>query len=325
MNTIQIAKRSVRLPDFIIAGAMKCGTTSLHHILSHHTDIYMPSGEIHFYSIDDLFQHPGYFSYENGEWFGPDFELEKEKYFIWYSHFFEKADDDEIVGEDSTTYLPSQLVPGRIADTNPNAKIIIMLRDPASRSYSHYQHLVRTGRASNTFEKMNRGHYFTILQRSFYKSQIENYLQFFPREQLMFIVFEEFIKDTEKVYKDVCSFIGVDNRKMTLDQLDTHRNKAKFPLFLRPQLLKNKIFTATQERIRLKGSLPFTLPDHPVKSSFYKAFYKVYNALNPHSETSGTKMKKETRAFLNNYFRELNEGLNELCGREMDTNWYRND
>lgn len=69
-----------RFPDFIIVGAMKCGTTSLHKILSSHPEIFIPEREIHFFDIDDISQHPDFFIFSNGNWYYPQLGRDVEKY-----------------------------------------------------------------------------------------------------------------------------------------------------------------------------------------------------------------------------------------------------
>lgn len=65
------------LPDFIICGAMKSGTTTVHGILNRHPQIFIPDPEIHFFDIDDVLQHPDYFCFQ-GEWYWPDIANEKQ-------------------------------------------------------------------------------------------------------------------------------------------------------------------------------------------------------------------------------------------------------
>lgn len=130
-----------RLPDFIIAGAMKAGTTSLHHILKHHKHVFLPEDEIFFFDLDDIQQHPDFFMDARGKWIFHDYERHYQDYLEWYSSFFESADDGQVIGDDSTTYMASRKAPQRIARLLPDVKLIFMLRDPVVRAYSHYWHL----------------------------------------------------------------------------------------------------------------------------------------------------------------------------------------
>ena len=90
-----------RWPHFIIAGAMKSGTTSLHYILNHHDNIFVPAGEIFFFDMDDIQQHPDFCMDIAGGWAFHDYEQGYNHYLEWYEDFFRGAVDGQILGEDS--------------------------------------------------------------------------------------------------------------------------------------------------------------------------------------------------------------------------------
>lgn len=311
------------LPDFIIAGAMKCGTTTLHHILAHHPDIFIPEGEVNFYDIDNILQHYNFFAHNNGKWYWPDIHREKDKHLNWYNNFFEGASEGQVVGEDSTTYIASDIAPRRIMEINPDAKIILMLRDPASRCYSHYYHAFRMGRVAKSFEKSIIYESEPIMQRSMYKQQVENFLKFIPLKNLKIIVFEEFIKDIEKIIDELLEFIEVDKNKLSLTKIDTHKNKTALPAIFRLQLFKNRIL----KNITTSGAYVGALPNSTTMSLFdktkFKSVNKIHELINPKVDKEKPKMKKETRIFLNEYFQNINKGLNGLCGYEVDKLWYK--
>lgn len=311
------------LPDFIIAGVMKCGTSSLHHILSQHPDVFIPKPEIHFYDMDDILQHVGFFDHGNNKWYWPDFERNPDKYLEWYSSFFEEASDDKILGEDSTTYIASDIAAKRISEINPHAKIIIMLRDPASRSYSHYFHLLRTGRVTQNFEDsiLNKNH--TIIQRSLYRQQIENFMKYIPGKQIKFVIFERFVKNMEKVLTEICDFIGADSEKNSLPDIDTHQNKTKLPRSINTQLIMNRLFQGITDKMKYSSHLPYDMPIKKYNRLAYRIGKKVQQKINPLTKRDKPKMKRKTRFFLNDYFKNINNGLNELIGFKVDSLWYK--
>jgi hypothetical protein len=314
-------KKNNLLPDFIIAGAMKCGTSSLHHILAHHPDIFIPDKELHFYDMDDMLQHPDFFIYEGKKWQFPDFQEEKEAYLNWYNGFFRQAKDGSIKGEDSTTYIASTIAPKRIADINPSAKIIILLRDPADRCYSHYWHLVRTGRTSERFERALYRNENMILQRSLYRRQLEHWLDYITAEKMMFIPFEKFINSMDEVIRKVLQFIGADLQKLLLESVETHRNKALYPRSLALQLVSNKLSGSTRAAY-YRRHLPYIKSDKKIRSFYSKALNRIHQ-FNLTENKKKPAMNRETRKVLDQYFRNCNEGLNELTGQEMDTHWYK--
>jgi hypothetical protein len=243
-----------RLPHFIIVGAMKAGTTSMHHILNQHENVFMPGREIYFFDIDDVQQHPDFSMDDSGKWTFHDYDCYWHDYLDWYSRFFRNAVDGQVIGEDSTTYMASSKAPARIAGLLPDAKLIFMLRDPVTRAYSHYWHLVNSGRAIYDFEGTLRHTPGTILQRGYYKEQIERFTQYFPRDQLKVIIFEEFTKNVQAIVNDVCKFLGL-RAAVNTGAVDTHRNIGTAPRSLRLKLRANRINRKAAENI-YRGYLP---------------------------------------------------------------------
>jgi hypothetical protein len=230
---IDIAGKERRIPDFIIAGAMKCGTTSLHHILAAHPLIFIPEPEIHFYDMDDLIQHRDSFIYRKNRWYYPSFSQDLNKSFNWYEFFFNDAKEKDFIGEDSPAYLGSEIAHRRIAEYAPETRIIVMLRDPVDRAYSQYCHLVLTGRLTCSFEYALQKGLGTIIDRSLYKKQIENFLMFLPRNNFHFILFEKFIKNPDIVTREVLQFLDIPIRDFDISKVETHRNKSLAPKNIR--------------------------------------------------------------------------------------------
>ena len=134
--------QQVRLPDFIIGGAPKCGTTSLHFILAQNPAVGIPEDEVHFFDADDPIGHPDFLFGRPGglDWYDPcPGNVES---LAWYASRFADFTDKPMIGEDSTIYLQSEVAAARIAETLPEVRLIFMLRDPVKRAYSQYWHLV---------------------------------------------------------------------------------------------------------------------------------------------------------------------------------------
>ncbi|MFM6200544.1 MAG: sulfotransferase, partial [Dolichospermum sp.] len=117
-----------KLPNFMIAGGMKCGTTSLHYLLSQHPQIFIPETEPHFFSLDDIEQNPEFFIKTKQDWNCWNFEQKLSDYLPWYYRFFEQAKDNQIIGEDCVSYLSSSKAPARIAKMIPDIKLIFILQ-----------------------------------------------------------------------------------------------------------------------------------------------------------------------------------------------------
>ncbi|HUE84637.1 MAG TPA: sulfotransferase [Vicinamibacterales bacterium] len=123
----------MKLPTFLIGGAQKSGTTTLHHYLSAHPDIFIPRRpqELHFFDFDP--------NYVRGV--------------HWYaSHFTSATPAHRAIGQTSPLYLYAPDAPERIAALLPDVKLIFIRRNPVDRAFSHYWHAIKKGRKTLDFE-----------------------------------------------------------------------------------------------------------------------------------------------------------------------------
>lgn len=219
-----------RLPNFIIIGAAKSGTTSLHKYLSMHPEVSIGNTKKIF--VDDP-KEPEFFARDDIYNKGLD----------WYSKLFSSARKDQICGEASTIYTLYPYFPhvaSRISEAIPNVKLIYIMRNPVDLAYSfyvqqikNYQNTTHKYLVSRTFEecifpdkypyRANRDSFFapfdahfkdepgTFLAAGKYHTQIMQYLKHFDRSQMLFLLFDEFIRSPELVLKDVCEFLAIDN------------------------------------------------------------------------------------------------------------------
>jgi Sulfotransferase domain len=201
------------LPDFLILGAQKAGTTALYAYLRWHPRITGPAyKEVSFFD-----RH-----YVHGErWYRAHMPLGRGR----------------IVGEASPSYLFHPLAPERVARMLPTARLIALLRNPVDRAFSHYQHEVALGRESLPFEdalaredermqgeveRMLRDPaYFsdawwnyTYAARGRYAEQLERWYASVPREQLLVLFTEELAADTASTYLRVLEFLGVEPHEL---------------------------------------------------------------------------------------------------------------
>jgi hypothetical protein len=183
-------RRHAALPNLIIIGGLKCGTTSIHHYLGLHPEINMSKPkELNFF-VEEL------------NWdLGPD----------WYrGHFDERF---AVRGESSPHYtnLPHfKAVPERIHAHIPDARLIYMVRDPISRILSHWSHAVGAGYETRPMEEaLARGDQ-TYVTRSRYWMQLQPFLERFDRSQLAVITQEELQTDRDATMRKAFAFAGVD-------------------------------------------------------------------------------------------------------------------
>lgn len=176
------------LPTFILIGAMKCGTTSLHRYLGAHPQI----------CVSDPKE--------------PDFFLRRnEKDLTWYKRCFQGA--AQAYGEASTNYTkyPAfQGVPERMYRLLPDLKLLYLVRDPIERAVSHYAHNRVDGRESQSVDEAFRpaedSHY---LQTSRYHFQLSQYLEHYPEERVLVIESERLRSDRMHVLREIFAFLGV--------------------------------------------------------------------------------------------------------------------
>jgi hypothetical protein len=211
--------RDPRVPDFFIVGQPKSGTTALYEMLRSHPQIFMPDfKEPRFYASDlpSRFQEPR----ASG--------LPPETYED-YLALFEPAAPGQIVGEASTAYIWSHTAAGRIAQARPEAKIIVILREPASFLRSLHLQLLqiriehaKTLRKALALEDARRagrnvpreiGRWPQVLlytDRVSYVEQLRRYHEVFPPEQVLVLIYDDFRDDNEGTVRRVLGFLEVE-------------------------------------------------------------------------------------------------------------------
>ncbi len=179
------------LPNFLIIGAVKAGTTSLYHYLNPHPQVFMSTPkELHFFV-------------EEWNWpLGWD----------WYQGHFAEAGHAAAIGEASVTYTQYPTyrgIPKRIAQHLPETRLIYVVREPVDRIRSEYVHRVLIGKERDPVEKavLENPRY---VNHSRYSVQIDQYLEHFPQEQLLVIMAERLRTDREATVQRVARFLGID-------------------------------------------------------------------------------------------------------------------
>ncbi|WP_158262548.1 MULTISPECIES: sulfotransferase family protein [Pirellulaceae] len=316
MNKASATSHAVeRLPDFIIGGAMKSATTTIHSLLSHHPEVFIPKGEVLYFDVDEIAARPDNFSKINNEWLFPEYDSPQMS--DWYRSHFAEAKEHQLVGEDSPTYLASEKAPQRIRNTLPDVKLIFTLRDPVERAYSHYWHYVRTGRVFFNFDDTIRYSPGNIIQRGFYRVQLERYLELFDASQIKIIIFESFIRDPAQHLTSICDFLNINHE--VLDFTESHFNPGKVPRWLSPQLMINRYLRRYAGRNQIER-LPLQFKG--VEETLWTKFLRrVHRTINPWSLQKPPKMASNTRRFLTRLYSKENRGLSELVGVDLSKHW----
>lgn len=187
---------TLRLPDYVIAGMMKSGTSSLYSWLSH-----QPECEA------ALEKEPDFFSCKDA-W---------KRGLSWYSDLFGHATSDKLIGEASTSYTKPYLgaadAASRMAAVMQEVRLIFVVRDPIERLRSHYRHEVRRGRERRTLlEAVSApGNHYVALSR--YNDCLSPYLQRFPREQICIVRLEDLTSETAPGWTQVLDHLGLPPRR----------------------------------------------------------------------------------------------------------------
>jgi len=196
-------------PDFVIAGAAKCGTTALHEYLSQHPSVFMPG-----------LKEPGFFSTDLP---GGVSSLEE------YRALFASAPAHCLTGEASTRYLYSRVAIARLIAHNPNVKVIVMLRNPVDAAYSLHGYAYRYGHENMAdFEHAWRAQAVRLayeqhtphrLDRQIveydyratyrYAEQVRRVLDHVPARQHLFVIYEDFFADPARHYARIIEFLGL--------------------------------------------------------------------------------------------------------------------
>ncbi|WP_423820961.1 sulfotransferase [Salinisphaera sp. SPP-AMP-43] len=308
------------LPDFLIAGAMKCGTSTLHWLLDSHPDIHMPRDEIGFFDIDDVYQHSDFWVHRKNRWHRPSVIDDPDHYWRWYREQFKGSGHESIVGEDSTTYLASARAFERIAAQPKPIKIIVSLRHPVDRAYSQYWHELKAGRARYSFEDTVTMAPHMVLGRSEYRDQIARLLRHIPREQIFFFVLEDFLADRAPYLNNVFDFLGADPARFDNLNLDIRANLSKTPRAPALHRVKNAIM---QRRIpsRYSARLGFDA-DRTIGRRMANKISHYADRLSLSTDIRPPAMRPGTRDMLDSYFSEQFRDLNDLVGFDLRGRWF---
>jgi hypothetical protein len=314
----------IRLPGFFIIGAAKCGTTELASVLDKHPKIRVSEvKEPTFFSRDDLFYHNDWFLDEH-IWKTLDWQSNLERILREYGRHFEGFPPDVLCGEASPTYILSRRAAGRIRELIPDARLIVMLREPTSRMVSHYWYHVQNSRMCMAPDSLFYSKLATpLLQWGMYAEHLRHWLSVFPREQFHVVLFEEYIAPATRqgVMDGICHFLGVEP---ALDAVRTKSfsNKTGIPRWVSLELALNMI----RLRYHLPGSTAFEdrSPRGP-KRRLINAFVQAISRMNISYDRRPPAWSQEIMERLRAYFRYENAELSGLIGRDVDAIWYGRD
>lgn len=208
-----------RVPDFFIVGHPKCGTTALYEMLARHPQIYMSERK-----------EPRFFASDLPSPFQPRPSGAPSETYEDYLALFEDARPDQLVGEGSTAYIWSHTAAGLIAEAQPAARIVVVLREPTSFLRSlHLQLLQHRSEEEPSLRKAialedsrRHGHRLTKINEHWpqvlmytdrvrYVDQLRRYHDVFGREQVLVLIYDDLRNDNERTVRTVQRFLGVND------------------------------------------------------------------------------------------------------------------
>jgi hypothetical protein len=255
------------LPSFLIVGGQRCGTNSIYEYLVQHPCVgrALPEQEVHFFDL----------KFDRGlRWYRGHFPTR-----TWERVARTRSGSNPVTGESSPYYMFHPLAGPRIAETLPDVKLLVLLRNPVDRAYSHYHHERARGHETTTFEEaiereperlrgeeerirldpryrsFNHQH-FSYLSRSRYAEQLEVFFSLFGRERVLVVLSERIFEDPAAVHDEVLGFLGLPRRPLA----DYGRHNAGRYGALAPQLRRRLDADFAEPNDRLSRLLGTDLP-----------------------------------------------------------------
>jgi hypothetical protein len=250
------------MPNFLIIGAAKAGTTALYNYLKQHPQIYMsPNKEPHFFAFEGEKVNFGGTAGEQ-EWLncGAITDIET------YRRQFQSASKQIAIGEASALYLYTPKAAERIRHYIPDAKLIAILRNPVDRAYSAFLFQIRDElepitdfaealREEKTRIQKNWVPIYYYQQMGFYSTQVKRYFDMFNRDQIRVYLYEEFTTNPMSILQDIFRFLGVDdtfapNMSVKHNVSGIPRNKALNTFLVKPHPIKSILKPFLPESLR---------------------------------------------------------------------------
>jgi hypothetical protein len=306
-------------PNFFLVGTVKGGTTALHRYLSSHPQVFVsPIKEVNYFSREAI--HPENFSDD----YKHDIAVDVEKYLSGnmsypvhiahitdektYHKLFEKVKDELAIGEMSLSYLLYKGVAEKIKSYNSDARVLIMLRNPADRAFSQFIMNLKQGKILNTNfrEEITRddqvvpsgwgiNHQYLYIGK--YYNQVKDYLEVFPKEQVKVLLYDEFLASPQKILSEMFTFLGVAN-DIVIDSNQKYNEggKSRFPHM-------NYFLNHSGILQKAKQILPYSW-----RGNFKRLLYTQKNL---------PKLEEKDRNWLIDYYREDILALQKLINKDL--------
>lgn len=303
------AQKVDRMPlnRIFIVGAAKAGTTTLYQVLSRHPEVCSPIvKEPNYYSNlckEQDIVRPGTGPGDKGTVWTDTLEKYRSLYRVQNKHRF--------MLDGSVSYFYSSRAADYISAGNPDSKIIIILRNPVDRAWSHYKHLIRDGREKGSFEealaleeeRLRKGWEFSwhLKKMGLYSPQIQRYLDCFGKDKVRFFLFEDLVGSFNQVVKSAADFINLSDFECDFEPERDNKSGVS-----RSRTLTKFVNKVAGYRVYINKI---------VDPSITHSLMQRFRSLNVRE--GGLTLKKETREQLVSYFREDIQKTEQLIGRDL--------
>lgn len=202
--------KSNNMPNLFVIGAMRAATTTLWRCLGQHPEIFMSSvKEPRYFATLVMNSEKMEIVRKHRLWGGTAFTEEE------YLDLFKAADQEKVIGEASPLYMAYPEVAKKLFNANPSAKLLVSLRHPVDRAFSHFHHNRRMGFEPRedfyeAFYEDFRTNYAGYYRLGLYCSQLQPFFHVFPSHQIKVVLFENFLKDVNKQFMSIFDFLDVD-------------------------------------------------------------------------------------------------------------------
>lgn len=293
--------------DFFVVGVARAGTTSLYNFLSKHPQIFLPKvKECNYFSEVESLDKQAYMAPVSGKYH----HMKIIKSYGTYKSLYDEADGDHIIGDVSPSYIWDISTANKIYKHNNDAKIIISLRNPIERAYSHYLMHFNTGYEKKVnFEEAISAKKNDIwgggnmyLEMSMYYDRVREYFDYFEEKNINIIIYEDWISDIENNINKLYDFLNV--APFYDFQFGEKHNQTKN--------IKNRGLLNFFRMRKIKPLLDKVISEN-LKGKIKEGFFE--------SNEGKEKLKLETINSLKEYFKSDVEDLEKLINRPLINKW----
>jgi hypothetical protein len=298
MNRPDLAHSQV-LPNAMLIGVQKAGTSALYDWLAQHPDIYAPAGakDFHFFASDSHYQK------------GTDH----------YASFYPACKGQRIILGGGVNHIYFDHSAKRIFEFNPKIKLIVVLRNPVSRAWSAYNYFKKLGIETLSFEEALRGETHreksgfairadqTYIDHGRYSRQLKNYLSVFKREQILVLLYEELMASKQEKLNEIYNFLGLEKGFVPLMTGKNKTGRARF------KTLNKFLYSGGKLKRMLRNLMPLDLFVPLSKRMALKNRIRDWNTTGSVSDPLPAALKSH----LENIFSEEISELELLLGRDL--------